>query len=95
MIELVESAQNNEPGTLAYEWSLSDDNRICHVHERYLDSNAALIHLNTFTEKFGARLMAIGDGTGFVVYGSPSDELKIKLEAFGGKYMSPIGGFMR
>jgi len=40
-------------------------------------------------------LMANGDATGFVVYGNPSNELKDALEAFGGTYMSPIGGFTR
>lgn len=95
MVELVESTKNNEPGTLAYEWTLNEDNNICHIHERYSDSNSALIHLNTFNENFAERLMAIGDATGFVVYGNPSNELKDALEAFGGTYMSPIGGFTR
>ncbi|MDR3600359.1 MAG: hypothetical protein P4L49_07755 [Desulfosporosinus sp.] len=94
MVELVESTEN-EPGALAYEWTLNEANNICHIHERYLDSNSALVHLTTFNDKFAARLMALGDATGFVVYGSPSKELKDALEAFGGTYMSPIGGFTR
>jgi quinol monooxygenase YgiN len=95
MAELVESTKNNEPGTLSYEWTLNENNNICHIHERYADSNSALLHLKTFNEKFAARLMALGDATQFVVYGDPSDELKGALEAFGGTYMSPIGGFTR
>jgi quinol monooxygenase YgiN len=95
MVELVESAEKTEPGTLAYEWTLSVDDKICHVHEKYEDSNAALSHLNTFTGKFAARLMELGDATGFTVYGNPSDELKEMLKGFNGEYMSPIGGFAR
>ncbi len=95
MAELVESTKNNEPGTLSYEWTLNESNTVCHIHERYADSDSAVSHLHTFNEKFAARLMALGDATGFVVYGSPSDELKGALEAFGGTYMSPIGGFTR
>jgi quinol monooxygenase YgiN len=95
MVELVEAAKNTEPGTLAYEWTLSADEKICHVHEKYEDSDAALTHLNTFTEKFAARLMELGDATGFTVYGTPSDELKEVLKGFNGEYMSPIGGFSR
>ncbi|NTW72107.1 MAG: antibiotic biosynthesis monooxygenase [Eubacteriaceae bacterium] len=95
MAELVDSAEKNEPGTLGYEWSINEESNICHIHERYLNSSAALVHLNTFNKKFAERLMALGDATGFVVYGTPSNELKDALEAFGGKYMAPIGGFTR
>lgn len=95
MPELVESTEKNEPGTLAYEWTLNEDNTICHIHERYLDSDSALTHLKTFTEKFAARLMALGNSTAFVVYGNPSSDLKEALKGFGGTYMSPIGGFAR
>jgi quinol monooxygenase YgiN len=95
MVELVEAAETTEPSTLAYEWTLSEDDNICHVHEKYKDSNAALTHLNTFTEKFAARLMALGDATGFTVYGNPSDELREVLKGFNGEYMTPIGGFSR
>lgn len=95
MAELVESAEKNEPGTLAYEWTIDSDDKICHIHEKYEDSAAASTHLNTFVEKFAARLMALGDATGFVVYGNPSEELKEMLKGFNGKYMTPIGGFTR
>lgn len=95
MLELVESAEKNEPGTLAYEWTLNEDNTICHVHERYLDSDSALTHMATFNEKFAAKFMALGNMTGFVVYGNPSSALKDVLKGVGSTYMTPIGGFSR
>jgi quinol monooxygenase YgiN len=94
MVELVESSMN-EPGTLSYEWTLNEDNTVCHIHERYADSESAIVHLQTFTEKFAARLLALGAATGFVVYGNPSAPLKEALEGFSGTYMAPIGGFTR
>lgn len=94
MVELVESSMN-EPGTLSYEWTLNENDTVCHIHERYADSASAIVHLKTFTEKFAARLLALGAATGFVVYGNPSDELKDALKGFGGTYMAPIGGFNR
>lgn len=94
MVELVESSMN-EPGTLSYEWTLNENVTVCHIHERYADSASAIVHLQTFTEKFAARLLALGAATGFVVYGNPSAELKDALKGFGGTYMAPIGGFNR
>lgn len=31
MNELLVSTKANEPGTLAYEWSISDDGKQCHI----------------------------------------------------------------
>lgn len=95
MKEMVEATKANEPDTLAYEWTMSEDATTCHIHERYTDSAATLVHLKTFNEKYAARLMEIGDATNFVVYGNPSDELRKELDTFGARYMPPIGGFSR
>ena len=95
MTEMVESTKEKEIGTIAYEWTLSDDNKICHIHERYADSDAAVKHLATFMEKYAARLMETGDGTSFVVYGNPNVQAKEVLDGFSPVYMSPIGGFIR
>jgi quinol monooxygenase YgiN len=95
MVELVNSTKENEPGTLAYEWTISDDNTKCHIHERYANSEAALLHLTTFIEKYAGRLMETGDSTGFVVYGNPNEQAKNVLDGFGAIYMAPIGGFIR
>lgn len=95
MLELVESTEKNEPSTLAYEWTINEENTVCHIYERYLDSDSALSHLETFNEKFASRLMDLGNATAFVVYGNPSSELKEALDGFGGIYMLPIGGFIR
>lgn len=80
---------------MAYEWVLSSDENVCHIHERYIDSEATLKHLKTFIEKYSARLMATGDCTSFVVYGNPSSEAKSVLDRFSPEYMVPIGGFIR
>lgn len=95
MTEMVDSTKTNEPGTLYYQWTISEDNKNCHTYERYADSEATLSHLKTFVEKYAGPLMETGDATRFVVYGNPSDEVKKALEGFGAIYMSPIGGFVR
>lgn len=95
MQEMVDSTKENEPATLAYEWTISEDKTKCHIHERYTDSIATLNHLATFMEKFASRLMETGDSTSFIVYGNPSAEAKAVLDGFSAVYIRPIGGFFR
>jgi len=94
LAEMIEST-GAESGALTYEWSISDDGGTAHANERYADSAAVLTHLATFGEKFAQRLLGAADPTQFVVYGSPSDEAREALSAFGPTYMAPLGGFAR
>lgn len=95
MDEMVTATLNDEPGALNYEWSTSDDGSVCHIFERYVDSVATVKHLTTFGEKFAARFMEILSPTKFTVYGSPNQQVKDALAAFGVAIMSPVGGFSR
>jgi quinol monooxygenase YgiN len=95
MKEMVASTEANEPGTLAYEWSISGDEKQCHIHEFYQDSAAAVAHLTSFKANYAARLMSMGVATRFVVYGNPDSSVREALEGFGALYMSPLGGFIR
>lgn len=95
MKEMVESTKANEPGTLAYEWSISEDGKQCHTHERYQDSAATVAHLTNFKANYAARLMSMGVATRFVVYGNHDTSVRDALEGFGAAYMSPLGGFLR
>jgi quinol monooxygenase YgiN len=93
--EMSDASQANEPGTLIYEWTISEDGKIAQVHERYADSDAALRHLASFNETFADRLMALVEPTGMTVYGSPGAALKKELAGAGPVYMQVIGGFAR
>jgi quinol monooxygenase YgiN len=92
--DLVQSTRT-EPGTLAYEWFLSEDNRSCHIYERYADSAAAMTHLGTFGEKFADRFMPLLDLQRLAVYGAPSDEVKGVLGGFGANFLGQLNGFAR
>ena len=94
MSELVDSAQT-EPGTLGYEWSLSDDQTVAHIDERYADSTATLNHLGRFRESALPRFLAAVEPRRLVVYGTPSEKVKEALEAINPVYMSAFEGFMR
>lgn len=94
MHEMVESTQA-EPGTLSYEWSISDARDVCHVYERYADSAAALAHMGSFGANFAGRFLAAATPTRLTVYGTPSDEVKKGLSGFGPVFLAPFGGFAR
>lgn len=94
MHEMVESARA-EPGTLSYEWFLSEDGSMCHIYERYADSDAVLAHLESFGSKFAERFLACVESTALSVYGEPTDEARSALDGFGAVYLGTFGGFSR
>ena len=95
MKEMVASTQADEPGTLNYEWTTSADGTRCHIYERYTDSAAVLAHLGNFGQKFAKRFLEILKPVRFVVYGSPDQQVKDALAAFGPVYMNAAEGFSR
>lgn len=93
MDEMV-TATREEPGTLMYEWFLSDDGA-CHLYERYTDDAATMVHLGNFGSKFAGRFLGCVTPTGFSVYGNPGAEVRQGLSALGPVYLAPFGGFAR
>ncbi len=95
MKEMVDATKANEPGTLNYEWFVSDDEKTCHTYERYADSAATMAHLTTFGQEFAERFLAVLEPVQFVVYGNPNDEVRTAVAGFGAVHMSKIAGFAR
>jgi len=93
--ELVEATRKNEVGMLDNHWAISDDRQVCHIYERFQDSAAVMTHLQWFGPNFGERFMKILKPTRFVVYGTPSVEVKDAISEFNPVYMAPLGGFRR
>lgn len=83
----------NELGTLSYQRFVTDDGRSVHLYERYIDSVAAVMHLHAFTKHFGERFMSMAHRESFLVFGSPSEELKRVLDGLGAIYLKPFGDF--
>ncbi len=95
MEEMVEATQSTQPDTTIYEWFYSDDGSACHLYERYTDSAATMIHLNSFAENFAERFLGAADPTRLTVYGNPNDEVRGVLGGFGAVYMEQLGGYAR
>ncbi len=87
------AATREEPGSIAYDYSVSSDHTVVHIYESYRDSAAVVTHVedtfSRFAEAFG-RYVTID---GFVVYGWPDEKAKKILDGFGSTYMTPFLGY--
>jgi quinol monooxygenase YgiN len=88
-------ATRAEPGALIYERFVSEDGKMVCVYERYADSAAAVAHLLAFASAFGERFSKAVERRRFMVFGTPSDELRAILDRFGATYFDPFDGFSR
>lgn len=95
MDEMVAATTANEPGTLDYEWSLSDDGRTCHLWERYADAGAAMAHIATFGANYAERFLALLTPQAVHLYGAPDAAVREALAGFGAVVMAPAAGFRR
>ncbi|MZR32126.1 putative quinol monooxygenase [Sneathiella litorea] len=95
MHEMVAATKADEPGALNYEWSVSEDNKTCHILERFESSDATLIHMGNFGSKFAARFMSVLTPQKVTVYGDPSEKVLKGLSQLGAVRMPSIGGFSR
>ncbi|MFN8110474.1 MAG: antibiotic biosynthesis monooxygenase [Thermoleophilia bacterium] len=93
----IDTARDNEPGQLVYEWHLSSDGTTCHVDEWYADTAAAVAHVRgrAVTEEL-PKLLQFCDFTALWVQSPVDDpELRALLEGFGAQFWSPWGGHRR
>jgi len=102
MEEMTNLTQTDEPGTLNYEWFLSDDGRACHIYERYANPAAALVHNKTFPKDLFERSQAFRP-IRLTAYGNVTAEIREKRidplsRAIPGIRVAVLGnggGFMR
>ena len=95
MEEMVANAHAYEPGTQGYEWYMSPDGATLHLCERYADSAAAMAHIQTFSERFTARFLALRTPTRLTVYGSPDAAVQGALAAMHATFLGQAAGFHR
>ena len=76
LMEEMVAGTSEEPGTLNYEWFISDDGSTVHIYEKYADSEATIKHVNGFMEKWARRFMDCVEVSGFTTYGNPDDAAK-------------------
>jgi quinol monooxygenase YgiN len=93
--EMINAIKHDEPGTLNYEWFITEDGTSVHVYERYINSEAYLIHLENFGQKYAERCFTYLTVTNIAIYGNPSDKVREVFKAYDPVYMSPFAGIAR
>lgn len=93
--EMVAGTKRDEPGALAYEWLIADDEQSLHIYERYADSDAVMVHRGNFAQKYGARFATYLTVTQLTVYGNPSDAVRAGFARFNTTYIRLYDGFSR
>jgi quinol monooxygenase YgiN len=102
MDEMAARARDDEPGTLNYEWFVTEDGTACHIYERYANAAAAVVHSATFPEELSKRGQAFLP-TRLTAYGELTPEildkriepLKQALPGISVVLLRPLGGFAR
>lgn len=94
LIEKVVKETHKEPGTLAYIYSVSDDEKTAHIVERY-KADSVVSHVENTFAPFAEEFLSLVDVTSLTVYGKPDAAIKAKLDPFGALYMTPFDGFTR
>ena len=95
MAEMSEATERNEPGTLDYEWYLTDDGRRLHLFERYADGGAVMTHLATFGERYVGRFFDVLVPERMTLYGDPDDRVRGALAQLAPQVMPRVAGFSR
>jgi quinol monooxygenase YgiN len=98
LMEEMVSGASTEPGTLAYEWYISDDGATVHVVETYANSAAVVAHHVSegfALHNWAGRFMDCVEVTRVVVYGNPNAAAREILDRLGATYCAAWGGFSR
>ena len=79
--DLVEKLVNNEKYASIYEFYINENS--IHLHEKYIDSEGWIKHIDHFNENFGNEITNIFEVENIFSYGNISSKLKSKLNEFG------------
>ena len=88
--ECIRIVEDEDSGTLQYDWFFNEAGDECVVRETYADSDALLEHISHVGEKLGA-LLEISD-IDLEVFGEPSAELAEAAAALAPRVYSLHGG---
>ena len=89
-----EAVQAGEPGTLEYQWWLSEDDSRGLLKETFDSSESILTHFGNVGPSL-PELLAIAPFTRFEIFGEVTDAAREALDPLGAKYFSHLVGFER
>lgn len=84
--------QKHEPGTVAYDWSFSEDGTTCHLIERFTSSDAAVAHVTGhIASDLLPKLLETCSMKGIDVHGNVSSGLAKAIEPLPTRTFRPAG----
>ena len=89
-----DAVRSGEPGTLEYQWWLSEDGSRCLLKEAFDSSESLLKHLENVGPAL-PDLLEIAPITRFEVFGDVSAEARAALEPLGAQHFGHLVGFER
>lgn len=90
----IAAVKANEPGTLGYQWYLSEDGKRCLIQETFASSDALLTHLGNVGPSL-PELLEIAPLTRCEVFGTASDAASSALAALSAVHFPHLSGFDR
>lgn len=90
----VTAVNDGEPGTLEYQWWISEDGRRCLLKETFDGSSSLMTHLGNVGPTL-PNLLAIAPITRLEVFGDVSAEARAALDGLGASYVTHLVGFER
>ena len=96
VVQAMTAASRKEPGTLGYEWCLSDDRKRCRLIEVYADENAMIAHMSgPAVQELVPKALETASIAGFDVYGDLGPEGAKIMAQFGVEIFAPWHGLGR
>lgn len=93
--EMAAATETNEPGTLDYEWYVTDDARSLHLFERYANADAAMLHTRTFGERYMARFFDVLTPVRMTLYGAVDERVRSAMAELAPQVITRAAGFSR
>lgn len=94
MKELIEEA-DHEKGTMACELNFDDSGEICNIYLRFVDADAAMIHLAMFSDLLLERFLKCCSVTGITILGYANEEVCRALQEYSPLVLKQKAGFAR
>jgi quinol monooxygenase YgiN len=90
------AGSQSEPGTLAYDWHFSPDNKSCRLIEEYADAKAVEAHTEgPVVKTLVPKMLEVSTITSFEVYGDPGPKASQALSHIGAHIYSFWQGMQR
>ena len=94
---VTQSMEQNEPGALAVEVHVSEDDNAIYVRDDFKDANAVAFHLQETASAHFGDLMSIATPGLFQFFGQMPEALKGAIRDMGlsAEFATPVSGFQR